>query len=113
MIQITPYYRREDPEKTELLELFLSMISDIVPFLPEDVLAGTTATPSEKSKRAKNPRYTPQNLREAPAFPDAVRLNRGMICATVEPSKHAHDPMRRRRICYALHNRSGRQKSQQ
>lgn len=54
MIQITPYYRREDPEKTELLELFLSMISDVVPFLPEDVLAGTTATPSEKSKRAKN-----------------------------------------------------------
>jgi len=38
MIQITPYYSH--PRKEDILNLYLSIVADVVPFYPEDVLNG-------------------------------------------------------------------------
>lgn len=44
MIKITPYYERSAEEREKILELYLNMVADVVPFWPEDVLDGIKDT---------------------------------------------------------------------
>lgn len=59
MIRITPYYERQnEEEKKKILELYLNMVADVVPFLPEDVLYEVRdTTKKERPTRKRTAEY--------------------------------------------------------
>ena len=61
MIRIDPYYGRPASESNAILNLYLNMVADVVPFLPEDVLQETGISRDDPSM---NPRKRTSNYLE-------------------------------------------------
>ena len=51
MIKIAPYYERSEQKRKEILEMYLEMVADVVPFLRNDVLYDFPVTTDEKPRK--------------------------------------------------------------
>ena len=51
MIKIAPYYERPEQEREDILELYLEMVADVVPFLRCDVLYDFPVTTDGKPRK--------------------------------------------------------------